>query len=152
MRGFWRNPYTWALCAWTGVIFFSSTSLAEVESERGFSYISHILSLEKERAGSFYQIVHFLADKGVHVFLFSVLGLLLWQVVPETRYKIWIIFLAGTLIASCSEFLQRFFPGRDPAVADVLINLCGTAIGVSVRLAFITIGARRRCDARFVDT
>jgi len=27
--------------------------------------------------------------------------------------------------------LQRFFPGRDPALRDVLINVGGTALGVA---------------------
>ena len=79
-------------------------------------------------------VLHLVADKGLHVTLFAVLAFLLWQAYASKQRKIVWILLTGLVVGSCSEFLQRFFPGRDPAVRDVLINLGGTALGVCLIL------------------
>ncbi len=42
------------------------------------------------------------------------------------------ILLCGAIVGSCSEYLQRFFPDRDPAIRDVLINIGGTALGLLI--------------------
>jgi VanZ family protein len=76
-----------------------------------------------------------LADKGVHVSLFFVLALLLWRILPDVQWKIARILLFGAAVGSASEFLQSFFPGRDPALRDVLINIGGTAVGIGVSVA-----------------
>lgn len=86
---------------------------------------------------SSYGLVHLLADKGVHVSLFFVLALLLWKTLPDAQWKIARILLLGAAVGSASEFLQSFFPGRDPALRDVLINLGGTAVGVGASVAWI---------------
>ncbi len=132
-----RNlPWTVAVIVWIGVIFFSSTSLAGQWSEEGFSYFSGLLFSGLHPGAPSYDWLHLFADKGFHVMLFFVLALLLWQAVPGIRGKAVVILFAGLVVGSCSEFLQRFFPDRDPAIRDVLINLGGTALGVivSVRL------------------
>ncbi len=77
-----------------------------------------------------YGVIHLLADKSVHVGLFCVLAILLWKALPNTARKPLIILAIGALVGSCSEFLQRFFPDRDPAIRDVLINIGGTALGI----------------------
>jgi VanZ family protein len=83
-----------------------------------------------------------LADKSVHVSLFLVLALLLWRILPNAPWKIAAILVSGALVGSASEFLQRFFPGRDPAVRDVLINIGGTAIGAAVCLMWVKYRSR----------
>lgn len=128
-----RNlPWIIAVVVWIAVIFFSSTSLAGEWSEQGFSYVSALLFSGLHPGAPSYDWLHLFADKGFHVMLFLILALLLWQAVPAMRGKITFILFAGLVVGSCSEFLQRFFPGRDPAIRDVLINLGGTALGVIV--------------------
>ena len=124
----------WALAAalWTCVIFFSSTSLASVWSETAFAWVSAQLFGTSAMHEPSMSVLHLLADKGLHVTLFLVLATLLWRAVPEGRYKVPAILVLGLAIGSTSEFLQRFFPGRDPALRDVAINLGGTALGVLV--------------------
>jgi len=130
----------WALLAWVGVIFCSSTSLAGKESEQLFSYLSEVFLPELHRNTSSYETVHFVADKGVHFCLFSVLGILLWKVLSNRGIwqKIATALVIGAVVGSCSEVLQSFFPGRDPAVTDVLINIGSTAIGIALSIAFGT--------------
>ena len=81
---------------------------------------------------SVHSFVHLLADKGFHVTLFLILALLLWKIVPPGPWKIARILIAGGILGSASEFLQSFFPGRDPAIRDVLINVAGTAFGIAL--------------------
>jgi VanZ family protein len=134
MKTTWRNPWTWVLCAWIGLIFFSSTSLAGKESEQAFAYLSSLLFPHLPHDSSSFGAIHLIADKGVHVTLFTVLGTLLWIVLPDTPRKITNCLLFGAVVGSCSEMLQSFFPDRDPAIRDVLINTFGTAVGVVISI------------------
>ena len=67
------------------------------------------------------RVPYLLADKGFHVFMFVILALLLARIFSGPTSVLLIAFFVGV----CSEFLQRFFPGRDPAVRDVIINFSG---------------------------
>ncbi len=131
-------PIIWrfAVAFWICVIFFSSTSLASKWCESAFAYVSHALWSGLRSDASSYDIVHLLADKGLHVTLFCVLAILLWQAIRRVRYKAWTILVAGIIVGSCSELLQRFFPDRDPAIRDVLINIAGTAVGIALSARF----------------
>lgn len=129
------TAWTTGVIGWICVIFFSSTTLAAQWCERLFRFLASVLFGNLPPYSSPYSIIHLVADKGFHVFMFVVLALLLWKAIPEGRWKISTILATGLFIGSCSEFLQRFFPGRDPAVRDVLINLGGTALGVLLIIA-----------------
>jgi VanZ family protein len=133
---------TWraAACAWICVIFFSSTTLASQWSESGFNYLSGVVFKQLHPHSSPYDLVHLLADKGLHVTLFCILAILLWQAVPNVRHRAIAILICGAVVGSCSEFLQRFFPDRDPAIRDVLINIAGTALGLFLRAKGFMIG------------
>lgn len=134
------NPWAAAVLAWIGVIFFSSTSIAAEWSETAFHFISHLLFRRLTTDDPSYNWIHLIADKGFHVTLFSVLAILLWNLLANPRWKIARILVVGAIVGSCSEFLQRFFPGRDPAVRDVLINIAGTGVGIA---AMVTLAKRR---------
>ncbi len=121
-----------AVAAWICVIFFSSTSLASEWCENGFSHLSAVFFGQLHAHSTPYDLVHLLADKGLHVTLFCILAILLWQALANMRRKVITILLCGAIVGSCSEFLQRFFPGRDPAIRDVLINIGGTALGMAI--------------------
>ncbi len=126
------NGWIWAVLLWIGVILFSSTSLALKWAEEFFRFISAAFLSQLQPESSSYGIVQLLADKGFHVSLFCVLAVLLWLALPNMVWKSWVIVLCGALVGSCSEFLQRFFPDRDPAIRDVIINICGTALGLAI--------------------
>jgi len=136
-----RIPWAWLLCGWIGVIFFSSTSLAGEKSEQAFGFLSEIFQMRLQTGTPSERVVHLLADKSVHIGLFCVLGILLWKTLPNAKRKIAVVLFWGAIIGSCSEFLQSFFPGRDPAISDVLINVAGTAIGMTIILAIARLRA-----------
>jgi VanZ family protein len=131
------NGWIVGVVAWVAVIFFSSTSLASQWCERAFHFLSGIMFDNLQLDDSSYGLIHLLADKGVHVSLFFILALLLWKTLPDAQWKIVRILLVGAAIGSASEFLQSFFPGRDPALRDVLINVGGTVAGVGASVAWI---------------
>ncbi len=70
--------------------------------------------------------------------MFFILALLLCQALPSGRRKEYQVIAAGAIIGSCSEYLQSFFPGRDPAIRDVLINVAGTALGLLAYKLFVS--------------
>ncbi|MBV9301538.1 MAG: VanZ family protein [Acidobacteriaceae bacterium] len=129
------NRWVYAVILWVGVIFFSSTSLAAEWCERAFHFLAAILFRGLRPEDPPFGFLHLLADKGFHIALFLVLAVLLWNAVPNTPRKIAVILVCGAVVGSASEFLQRFFPGRDPAIRDVLINIVGTAIGVALSVS-----------------
>ncbi len=92
-----------------------------------------------------YTIVHLTADKGLHVTLFCVLAILLWKALGKVPRKPALILLSGAIVGCGSEILQSFFPDRDPAIRDVIINIGGTALG----LLIVQAGLRFRKGAPF---
>ena len=137
------SNWVWAAFVWIGVIFFSSTSLASKWAEGFFSLLADTFLGQLQRQSASYGIIHLIADKGFHVTLFCVLAVLLWQAFRHSEKKIWLILLSGAAVGSCSEFLQRFFPGRDPAIRDVLINIGGTLVGIAFCVAVTKVLSHR---------
>ena len=74
---------------------------------------------------------YLIVDKGFHVTLFFILALLLCRALLPFPRRTLVVLAYGAVVGSCSEYLQSFFPGRDPALRDVLINLGGTALGLA---------------------
>jgi VanZ family protein len=124
----------WRIAAglWIALIFLSCTSGAGQWSEHTYDVLGSIFAryLRADVASS--TLVHFLAEKGVHVFLFVVLAILLWNAIQGAHYKFTSILLVGTVVGSCSELLQRLFPERDPSLRDVGINVAATALGALI--------------------
>ncbi len=143
------NGWIWAVVLWIGVIFFSSTSLALKWAEEFFRFLSGLFLSQLPPESSSYGVIHLLADKGFHVSLFCVLAVLLWLALPNMAWKGWVIVLCGAVVGSCSEFLQRFFPDRDPAIRDVIINIGGTAVGLAICVTAVRMYAQRRMRAEF---
>ena len=131
----------WILVAmfWTGLIFFSSSSFAGVWCEHAFNSACAFIFGDLNFYRPPYQLIHFLAHKVVHVALFFIFALLLWKALPTVRGKMASILSIGSLVGSCSEILQMFFPGRDPAIRDVLINFGATAAGVGFNVVLLRL-------------
>ena len=129
-----RSCWIAATLLWIAVIFFSSTSLAGRSCEHlfGFLVATYFKSLRPHIG--FYQPLHLVAEKSVHVCLFLVLAALLAKALPNQLRKFGLILSIGLVIGSCSEYLQSFFPGRDPALRDVCLNAAATALGAAIVL------------------
>ena len=67
--------------------------------------------------------------KAAHVFEYFVLGVLLTSFFGRLRLKnCLVIFFAAVPVAAIDETIQ-IFTGRGPAVKDVMIDICGYALG-----------------------
>lgn len=113
-------------CFWIAFIFFSSTSAAAEWADLAYYTI-----MSHAPGASFLgnqSALYLLADKGFHVFMFAILALVLARIFTGPTSILAIAFIVG----ACSEFLQSFFPGRDPAVRDVIINFSGATVGVCI--------------------
>ena len=125
------------LCFWIVFIFFSSTSVAAEWADLAYyTIVSHAPGaalLENQN------VLYLLADKGFHVFMFVILALVLARILTGPTSILLIAFIVGV----CSEFLQRFFPGRDPAVRDVIINFSGATIGLGIHWLWKRVGETR---------
>jgi len=82
--------------------------------------------------------VHFVVRKTAHFVEYSVLGALLWRLVhldpawEACRSRQYLIaLLLAAFYASSDEFHQKFVPGREAAVRDVLIDTCGAGFGLA---------------------
>jgi VanZ family protein len=128
------NWWVVAAVVWISIIFFSSTAIAGRWSVQALTFLTVHWFRPLVHLPSFYWSL--IAEKSVHVCLFLVLAVLLCKALPKELRKLHYLLLVGLVIGSASEFLQRFFPGRDPAIRDVCINFTGTAIGVAISLVF----------------
>jgi len=128
-----RHAWMAASAAWTALIFFSSTSIASEYCERAFAWIYGSMIGKQFPSDKAFDWMHFLAEKSVHLTLFFVLGILLWQVFTATQWRrVCEVVLLGLIVGTASELVQSFFPDRDPALRDVVINVTGTFLGAAV--------------------
>ena len=78
------------------------------------------------------------ADKSVHLGLFFILAMLLWNAVAAApRSRLAIVLLAGLLVGAISEYFQSWFPGRDSSIRDVVINFASAATAGVLRLPIL---------------
>ena len=78
--------------------------------------------------------VSFIVRKCAHVSEFFILGILVINLVSKYNVKhiYFISFIICVLYASSDEFHQLFVPGRSGQVTDVLIDLIGVVLGLSI--------------------
>jgi VanZ family protein len=129
-----RNPARrlWLIVsgAWIAVTLLSSTGLAAVYCSHAFVWLYGSTIGKHFTSHKAYDRLYFIAQKSLHLTLFFVLGVMLWQVflVPAGRRLIFVV-LAGLIVGASSEILQFYFPNHDPEITDVLINMVGTFLG-----------------------
>jgi VanZ family protein len=122
----------WAIAAllWIGVIMFSSTELAGQNAKQAYSWALAALAGLVHANTAPFNSVRILVEKGFHVFLFVVFAVLLCKAISIRHRNPIFVFFIGSIVGSCSEWFQRFQPGRDPSLRDVCINVAATAFGV----------------------
>jgi hypothetical protein len=79
-----------------------------------------------------YWTTRFIAEKSIHVILFSCLGAILWNCFRGTARRTTYALLVGFCIGCSSELFQRLFPTRDPSLRDVLINWSAVLLGIGI--------------------
>ncbi len=120
------------LTALLGLIAFMSTSIAGDTCDRTFHSVMAFFFKGRSR-GPVFGMLHFVAEKGLHFCLFLALALLLWQVLPPARWRVPFILAVALFAGASSEWLQNFFPRRDPTLRDVAIDFSGAVCGLLLR-------------------
>lgn len=89
-------------------------------------------------------LLHMMIRKGAHLTEYAIFALLLRSAIQEPRRQAngrlsWKItaaaFALSTIYAASDEFHQSFVPSRGASVHDVLIDMCGAAIGLTMLMA-----------------
>lgn len=136
---------TIALIIWMGLIFFMSSQIATTSS--GMSRI-FVEPIQPYAPGFAEDILTTLVRKSAHIFLYFVLGMLIFNVLKEyklgTKKLVGFSILFAGLYAITDEIHQTFVSGRSAEVRDVLIDTIGASIGVALYWAILKIIMKRR--------
>ncbi|MDB4516167.1 VanZ family protein, partial [Crocinitomicaceae bacterium] len=100
--------------AWAGVIYFASS-----------------------QPGTDTPMLFPLQDKLIHAVVFAILGFLAMGALEAAAHgyhgwQVWLIAALVTLYAMLDEFHQRFVPGRESDVFDVMADVIGGLLGIWV--------------------
>ena len=146
--------------AWGVLILCASTGIASGEHtadflQRIFAWFHFGSGHHPEHLGE----VNFFARKSAHVLQFIIYALLVWRgcrLAPAMEARPGrIIFLtlgSATVLAVASEGIQVFFPMRSPQFSDVVLDVCGAAVGIFCALAFHAIPKAVRAPAAMPET
>ena len=144
---YWLPAFVW-MC----LIFLMSTDVGSAANTSRF--IEPFLRwLIPNISASAIEQAHFYIRKTAHLGEYAVLGWLLWRALRQTRLATargsrWKIAALALLLsaayAATDEFHQSFVPTRTASVRDVMIDTCGSFIG----LCIIHVGTlfQRRTD------
>lgn len=119
---------------WMMLIFYMSHQPAIISSTQSNKVIHTIKKVTKNEEIK-NKINSFVVRKGAHIFLFFILGILLFKSVYSCDNLLKSIFLAlflSFLYACSDEYHQTFVVGRSGEFKDVLIDYSGSFIGVFI--------------------
>ena len=135
---------------WMAIIFLGSTDMLSAEHTSRFlapflRWIDPQISLAALNA------IQLGVRKLGHLTEYAILAMLLWRALRagiRWQMKMSILFLvaalASAIFAASDEFHQSFVPSRTASPTDVMIDICGTLIGLSICWMF----AKRRSSAK----
>lgn len=120
------------LFLWLVLIFYMSSQVATTSSGLSSIFVEPI----RPYAPGFAEgILTTLVRKSAHIFLYFVLGILIYNVLrghklSSKKLVSYSVLFAG-LYAVTDEIHQSFVPGRSAEVRDVIIDTIGAALGVA---------------------
>ncbi|MCZ2257290.1 VanZ family protein [Sporosarcina sp. G11-34] len=104
-------------------------------------YWGKTISVEER---GYYYFIEFLLRKGAHFFIFGVLAVLVYSVLPNRRFRTIIAAAVTLLVAMSDEFHQSLTGGRTPSMQDVGLDMAGAVTFlVILRLALLIPGRRK---------
>jgi len=135
---------------WLGVIFLGSTDMLSAEHTSRF-LVPFLRWIDPQISFATLNAIQLGIRKLGHLTEYAILAMLLWRALRSgTRWqvKMSILFLvaalASAIFAASDEFHQSFVPSRTASPTDVMIDICGTLIGLSICWMF----AKRRNSAK----
>ena len=133
--------YWMPVLVWMSLIFIASTDLASAQHTSRF--IGPLLGwIMPNISPEAIQAVQFFVRKAAHVTEYAILAALLLRALSsgERRLRtrdVCIAVLIAGIYAAIDEFHQSFVASRTGAVADVMIDISGAAVGAVVCWAMI---------------
>jgi|SRR5690625_221633 len=133
-----------AVISWMSVIFYLSHQPADASSELSGSLVQLIKSL----MASFFPngemaLIHRFVRKLAHVIAYFILSFLMVHALrcidTLNVRSVCFTFLFTTLYAISDEYHQTFIPGRSGEWQDVLIDSCGTVLGIACYIGLYLI-------------
>jgi VanZ family protein len=102
-------------------------------------------------SGGTIDLLHLAIRKGAHLTEYAILALLLRSAIGEPwrqagKRLSWritaVAFVLSAIYAASDEFHQSFVPSRSASVRDVLIDMCGAAIGLSMLMGINSLAEK----------
>jgi len=121
-----------ALIAWMVLIFLFSSEVASTSSGHSAVIVNAIINTL--HIGSAEGIVTFLTRKAAHIFMYFVLGVLIYNVTREYKFPIkktiYLSIISALTYASLDEIHQILVPGRSCELRDVVIDTVASTLGI----------------------
>lgn len=139
---------------WMLFIFSMSSQNSEVSSNTSASTIKVVLSIvpkfneqPKEVQDNVVESLQFIGRKSAHFIGYMILGILstlLFLKFKNINKKSLFAFLLCVIYATSDEIHQLFVPGRTGQLKDVIIDSCGSIVGISIVLICIKLLEKKR--------
>jgi VanZ family protein len=136
---------------WLCVIFVGSTDVLSAEQTSRF--VEPFLRwLKPDISSETLAQIHFFARKLGHIFEYALLAIFLWRALrsgANLRVKISIlvvvVWFVCAIFAATDEFHQSFIPSRTASPNDVVIDIFGVVIGLTISMMF-ALRANRKSE------
>lgn len=129
---------SWSLLIiWMAFIYFMSNQPATVSDNQSESVILLLSKIGIDMNGIFGQLANFIVRKSAHFLEYMILALLAFNVLIMyfDIKKVIMIGILFVFIYACSdEIHQLFVPGREGAIRDVIIDTCGGATLLLIKM------------------
>ena len=152
--------YWLPLLIWLGVIFVGSTNVMSTEHTSRF-IVPFLLWLKPGMSPQTIWTIIVVMRKCAHLAEYAILALLLWRALRSgTALGAKMPSLFGTVLVVCAvfaasdEFHQCFVKSRTPSVRDVLLDVAGALLGLSISASFAHRHpkmSRSTIQSQFVD-
>ena len=126
---------------WMALIFLGSTDVLSAEHTSRF-LVPFLRWLNPEITGATLAFVQTIIRKLGHVTEYAILATLLWRALragTTLNLRVWVLFAvvwtACAMFAATDEFHQAFVPSRTSSFQDVIIDICGALIGLTICIA-----------------
>ena len=143
--------YWLPLLIWLGVIFIGSTGVLSAEQTSRF-IVPFLRWLDPKISIATILSIHFALRKLGHLTEYGILAVLLWRALRGTLTSTrnlgiaLMVFMVSAVFAASDEFHQSFIPSRTASSRDVMIDICGTLVGLTICWIF---GRARRAPRIF---
>lgn len=159
-----KKIFTILTVLWMAVIFAYSAQPGDESGETsiwagmmfGKIFVPDFEDWSEEEQVEFAEKIDHPVRKAAHFTEYTILGFLIAVAYVDNdkkRYKKFLVpWLFGSVYAATDEFHQRFVPGRNGNIFDVMLDSSGVAFGVCLVLLILYIGAKGKAQSSVVDS